>query len=287
MMENGENRQYLPGIRLPKNVFVSDDIKEVVNKAEIVIVSVPCTYFREALKMACGSINDNTIILSAAKGIEPGTYKRMSQIIREEIETGSAAVLSGPNHAEEVGRRLPTATVIASDNEKASETLKEIFTTGYFKVFTLKDVAGVEICGALKNITAIAVGVCDSLGFGDNAKGAIMTLGLSEMAGFVKAFGGRRETCYGLAGVGDLITTCESSHSRNRFVGMNLAQNKKLTDIKKEMRGMIAEGIETCKAAYEMGQRKSIRMPLTEQVYEVIYESKDLRKAISDLLDVV
>ncbi len=281
-----ENMQYLPGVVIPKNVHASSKI-ENIKSADMIIVSVPCAYFRKVLESAKPLIKKGAVIVSAAKGFETKTSKRVSEIIKETTGSKYIAVLSGPNHAEEVGKGLPTATVIASSDMALAEEISKVFTADKFKAYPLTDVLGVEICGALKNITAIAVGICDSLHFGDNAKGAIMTLGLKEMNEFGKAFGAKQATCYGLAGVGDLITTCESEHSRNRFVGKRLAQSRKIEDISTEMKGMIAEGVETCRAAYEISKRKGIKMPLTEQVYKIIYEDKGLNKAISDLLESV
>lgn len=281
-----ENLQYLPGVRIPKNVSVSHILGRMKD-ADLIIISVPCAYFREVLESAKPLIKKKAVIVSASKGFEPKSSKRMSEVIREVTGSRNIAVLSGPNHAEEVGMRLPTATVIASSDLNLAEEISKVFTTDKFKAYPLADVLGVEICGALKNITAIAAGICDSLGFGDNAKGAIMTLGLKEMNEFGKALGAKQSTCYGLAGVGDLITTCESRHSRNRFVGKRLAQGRKLEEISGEMKGMIAEGVETCKTAYEISKRNAAKMPLTEQVYKVLYEGKELKKAISDLLGAI
>src|SRR3989338_3178146 len=278
-----ENLQYLPGVKLPRNVSVSHELGSI-SDAGMVIVSVPCAYFRKVLEDAKLLIKKEAVIVSASKGFEPKTSKRMSEIIKEITDSKNIAVLSGPNHAEEVGKGLPTATVVASSDMALAAEISKVFTADKFKAYPLTDVLGVEICGALKNITAIAVGICDNLHFGDNAKGAIITLGLKEMNEFGKAFGAKRSTCYGLAGVGDLITTCESEHSRNRFVGKRLAQSKKMEDISKEMKGMIAEGVETCKAAYEISRKKGIKMPLTAQVYQVLNEGKELKKAISNLL---
>ena len=281
-----ENLQYLPGVVIPKNVYVMHNLNDI-SSADMVVISVPCAYFRKVLEDARPIIKKEAAIVSAAKGFEPKTSKRMSEIIMEVTGSKYIAVLSGPNHAEEVGKGLPTATVIASSDMDLAEEISKVFTDDKFKAYPISDVLGVEICGALKNITAIAVGICDSLQFGDNAKGAIMTLGLKEMNDFGKNFGAKQATCYGLAGVGDLITTCESEHSRNRFVGKRLAQSRKMEDISTEMKGMIAEGVETCRAAYEISRRKNIKMPLTEQVYKVLYEGKELKRAISDLLEAV
>ena len=281
-----ENTQYLPGIKIPGNVIVDHLLKNVLESTEIIIVAVPSEFFRHTIKEIKNHFKNQTIV-SVTKGIEHHTGKRMSQVIEDEIRNAKIVVLSGPNHAEEVSIKMPTASVVASKDRKAGKIVAEALATPYFKLYQLNDVTGVETCGALKNITAIATGVCDGLGFGDNAKASIITLGLMEMNNFGRHFGAKRGTVYGLAGVGDLIATCMSKHSRNRFLGEQLAKNKKIEEIKMEMHGMIAEGIPTTKAVYEYSKQHKIEMPLTHQAYEVLFENKDLKKAINDLLSFI
>ena len=282
-----ENSQYLPGIKIPDNLIADHSMKNVLHDSEIIIFAVPSEFFRKTIKEIKPYFK-NQIVVSVTKGIEHNTGKRMSEIIEEEQEKKTkTAVLSGPNHAEEVSKKMPTATIVASKDKATGKAVAECFSTQMFKVYQLNDVIGVEICGALKNITAIATGVCDGFGFGDNARASIITLGLMEMNNFGRLFGAKRGTVYGLAGVGDLIATCTSSHSRNRFVGENLAKGKTMEEIKKEMHGMIAEGIPTTKAVYEYCKKHSIPMPLTHQTYEVLFENKNVNKAIVDLLDLV
>ncbi len=281
-----ENTQYLPGIKIPNNVIADYSLKNVLNSSEIIITAVPSEFLRKTINEIKNYFR-NQIILSVAKGMEYHTCKRMSQVIEDEIGKAKIAVLSGPNHAEEVSSKMPTASVVASKDRETGRIVAECLATPYFKLYQLNDVTGVEICGALKNISAIATGVCDGLGFGDNARASIITLGLMEMNNFGKHFGARRGTVYGLAGVGDLIATCTSKHSRNRFVGEQLAKNKKIEEIKKQMHGMIAEGIPTTKAVYEYSIKHKIKMPLTHQAYEVLFENKNIKKAISDLLSLV
>jgi glycerol-3-phosphate dehydrogenase (NAD(P)+) len=233
-------------------------------------------------------LSEGVIVVDVAKGIEAGTYKTMSQILEDELpDFVKIVALSGPNHAEEVSRKIPTATVVASKDKACLKKVKEILSTDYFKVYPHDDVVGVEVCGALKNITAIVTGICDGLGLGDNAKGSIITLGLTEMNKFGREFGAKRATCYGLAGVGDLVATCTSKHSRNRFVGEKLAEGKSFDEIKEEMHGMVAEGVKATKAVYEFGKEKGIDLPLTTQVYKVLYENKNLKEAIKDLLELI
>ena len=282
-----ENKQYLPGIKIPNNVIAEHSLKNVIESSEMIIAAVPSEFFRKTIKELKPYFNSQ-IILSVAKGIEHDTCKRMSQVIEDEFgKKAKIAVLSGPNHAEEVSTKMPTASVVASKDKSTGKIVAETLATPYFKLYQLNDVVGVEICGALKNISAIATGVSDGLGFGDNARASIITLGLMEMNNFGRHFGAKRGTVYGLAGVGDLIATCTSKHSRNRFVGEQLARNKSMHEIKKEMHGMIAEGIPTTKAVYEYSKKHSIEMPLTHQAYEVLFENKNIKKAMSDLLSLI
>jgi glycerol-3-phosphate dehydrogenase (NAD(P)+) len=286
--EKRENVQYLPGVKIPASVKVSNDLKEVVLDSNMIITAVPSQFLRSIAKQFASFVAKNTIVVNVSKGLENESYKRMSQVLEEELPSHVKIVaLSGPNHAEEVSKKIPTATVIASKDTECLESVKEVLKTDYFKAYPLDDIVGAEICGALKNITALATGVCDGLGFGDNARGAIITLGLSEMGKLVVAFGGKRTTCFGLAGVGDLIATCTSKHSRNRFVGQKLAEGKSFEEIKKEMHGMVAEGIVTTKAVHGFSIKHNLDMPLTNQAYKVLYEEKDLTKAIADLINLI
>ena len=284
---NKENKQYLPGIKIPNNVIAEHSLKNVIESSEMIIVAVPSEFFRKTIKELKPYFN-NQIVVSAAKGIEHDTCKRMSQVIEDELgKKTKIAVLSGPNHAEEISAKMPTASVVASKDKTTGKIVAETLATPYFKLYQLNEVAGVEICGALKNISAIATGISDGLGFGDNARASIITLGLMEMNNFGRHFGAKRGTVYGLAGVGDLIATCTSKHSRNKFVGEQLAKNKSMQEIKKEMHGMIAEGIPTTKAVCEYSKNHSIEMPLTRQAYEVLFENKNIKKAMSDLLSLI
>jgi len=282
-----ENALYLKGIKIPETVKANNSLKEVVDGAEIIVNAVPAQFTREVVKKYAEFVKENAIVVNVAKGIELGTYKTMSQVLREELKNVELVSLSGPNHAEEVSRKIPTATVIASKNSEILSKVKEVFQTEHFKVYTHDDIVGVDICGSIKNITAIATGVCDGLGLGDNAKGSIITLGLMEMSLFGKHYGAKRKTFYGLAGVGDLVATCTSKHSRNRFVGEKLAEGKSFEEIKEEMHGMVAEGIKTVKAVYEYSKKHNIKMPITYQAYKVLYESKHIKEAVKDLVRLI
>ena len=281
-----ENMQYLPRIKIPSNVIADNSFKDVLEDSEIMIAAVPSEFLRKTMNEIKPYFN-NQIVVSVTKGIEHSTCKRMSQVIEDELGNAKIAVLSGPNHAEEVSSKMPTASVVASKDKRTGKIISETLATPYFKLYQLNDIAGVEICGALKNISAIATGVVDGFGFGDNARASIITLGLMEMNNFGRHFGAKRGTVYGLAGVGDLIATCISRHSRNRFVGEQLAKSKSIEEIKTEMHGMIAEGIPTTKAVYEYSSKHNIEMPLTHQAYEVLFENKNIKQAIKDLLSLV
>ncbi len=281
-----ENLQYLPGIKIPANVIADHSLRNSIENSEIIITAVPSEFLRKTAREIKPYFSSQ-IIVSVSKGLEHQACKRMSQVIEDELQNAKIAVLSGPNHAEEVSVKLPTASVVASKDRKTGKIVAECLAAPYFKLYQLNDVVGVEVCGALKNISAIATGVCDGFKFGDNTKASIMTLGLMEMNNFGRHFGAKRGTVYGLAGVGDLIATCVSRHSRNRFLGEQLAKGKTMDEIKKEMHGMIAEGIPTTKAVYEYSSKNRIEMPLTEQAYKVFFENKDIKTAIRDLLSLI
>ncbi len=281
-----ENAQYLPGIKIPNKVIADHSLKNVLDNSEMIITAVPSEFLRHVLKLIKPHFH-NQIVVSVTKGIEHQTGKRMSEVIEDELGKARIAVLSGPNHAEEVSIMKPTASVVASKGKVTGKIVADCLSTPYFKLYQLSDVVGVEICGAFKNISAIATGVCDGLELGDNARAAIITLGLMEMNNFGRHFGAKRGTVYGLAGVGDLIATCTSKYSRNHFVGQELAKGKTLDEIKKEMHGMIAEGVPTTNAIYECSKKYSIEMPLTHQAYEVLFKGKNIKEAIKDLLSLV
>ena len=282
-----ENSQYLPGIKVPNNLIVSHSLKNIIENSEAIITAVPSEFLRHTLNQIKPYFK-NQIVVSVTKGIEHSTGKRMTEVIEDVLgKKAKVTALSGPNHAEEVARKMPTASVLACKNAKLGKEIASTLSTSEFKVYELNDIIGVENCGALKNIAAIATGVCDGFGFGDNARASIITLGLMEMNNYGRHFGAKRGTVYGLAGVGDLIATCVSKHSRNRFVGESLAKGKTMEEIKKEMHGMIAEGIPTTKAVYEYAVKHKMQMPLTHQAYEVLFNNKNIKKAIVDLLNLV
>ena len=277
-----ENRKFLPGVKLSDNLKVTNDIREAAENSDILVNAIPSQFARETAKKYSKHLKEGITIVTVSKGLENHTFKRISEVLKEEIPNIKIAVLSGPNHAEEVSRKIPAATVIASTEADLS-MLKKVFETDYFKVYPHDDVIGLEICGAVKNITAIATGVIAALGLGDNAHGAIITLGLREMVKLGRHFGAKQNTFYGLAGVGDLVATCTSKLSRNRKVGTLIAKGMDFDDIQKEMKGMVAEGVFTCKAVHEYAVKNRIKLQLTSQVYKVLFEKKELKNAIEDL----
>lgn len=281
------NSSYLPGISLPPSITSSSSLGECIIGSRIVVFAVPSAYLRMVVHSCRPFFSKDMIIMHVIKGIED-SGKLMSQVLSEEIPFPlPIAALSGPNHAEEISLKLPTATVIASSHKKAREHLCEVFQTPYFKTYPHDDIIGIEICGAVKNIIALAIGVCDGLQFGDNAKGSILTLGLNEMGAISTSLGAKRSTCFGLAGTGDLVATCFSKHSRNRSAGEMLAKGKSIEEVRKEMHGMVAEGIRNAKIAFLLCQKHHIHSPLITQTYRVLYEGINIKKGIEQLLAAV
>src|SRR3989339_99286 len=287
MQKVRENRKYLPDRKIPDNVTITKDMRAAVRGCKVILAVVPTAFMRGVIREFAPFILPDAAIINASKGFEPDTRKRMSEVLREELPGRVICALTGPNHAEEVSKNIPAATVLAGDDKKRLKSIAALLTTENFKVFSHDDIVGVEVCGSLKNITALAAGACDGLGLGDNAKGAIITLGLSEMNTVGRLYEAKRATCYGLAGVGDLVATCTSRHSRNRRAGEFIAKGLTIDQISKEMRGMIAEGIYSTKAAYSIGQECRLDLPLTKTAYNVIYQKKDIHLAIRDLLTAV
>jgi glycerol-3-phosphate dehydrogenase (NAD(P)+) len=283
LRERRENVTYLPGVAIPPAVALTMDVSEAVMNAEILIVAVPTVYMRATLQRIAPALLDDLPVLSLAKGMEIGTFMRPTEIIRQILEAHQLAALSGPSHAEEVSRGLPTTVVVAGQDGDLTKWIQERLSTERFRVYTNPDLVGVEVAGALKNIIGIAAGICDGLGFGDNAKAALLTRGLVEMARFGVALGGHRETFFGLAGMGDLITTCISPHGRNRQVGLRLAKGEKLSEIQATMK-MVAEGVFTTRSVHARAAEMKISMPITAEIYRVLYENKAPAAAVNDLM---
>lgn len=277
-----ENKKYLNGFQLPQNIDSTTDLKKAAS-SDIIILSTPSQYLRETLRNVSRFVKNDALIISAVKGLEIETQKRMSEVIKEELPCEKIAVISGPNISKEIARGLPAATVAASANINVAKLVQQILNSSRFRVYTNTDVTGAEIGGALKNVMAIAAGVADGLLLGNNAKSALMVRGITEIMRLGVAMGGKSETFSGLSGIGDLITTCESTLSRNHQVGVEIAKGRKLRDIIIKMYD-VAEGVPTAKAAREISRKLKIEMPITEEVYSVLYEGKDPFKAISSLM---
>ncbi|MFH1644797.1 MAG: NAD(P)H-dependent glycerol-3-phosphate dehydrogenase [Candidatus Omnitrophota bacterium] len=280
-----ESDRFLPGIKIPEDILVTSDIGEALGGSSIIILAIPSQYLRETLK----KINKDKLILrdklyvSVVKGLEDGTFKRPSEIIKDEIGSENIVVLSGPTIAKEVADGLPTSAVAASGNKDNAKLVQDIFISDLFRVYTSDDVVGVELGGAFKNIIAIAAGISDGLGFGANAKAALFTRGLVEIKRMGVALGAKQETFDGLSGTGDLLTTCVSKQSRNRFVGEEIAKGSKLSEVLDKMT-MVAEGIETSKSVYNLITKMGIDAPITTEVYRVLFENKDPLSAVGELM---
>jgi glycerol-3-phosphate dehydrogenase (NAD(P)+) len=281
--EKRENVRLLPGVPIPERVCLTTDIGEATAAADLLVVAIPTAHLRATLARVVGAVPRERPALSLVKGIENTTFRRPSEIIAEVLGPRPLAVLSGPSHAEEVARGLPTSLVAASEDLALARRVQQRFNTDRFRVYTNLDMVGVELAGALKNIIGIAAGICDSLGFGDNTKAALLTRGLAEMARFGVALGAETQTFWGLAGMGDLITTCFSRHGRNRAVGQRLGQGEKRAAILASM-DMVAEGINTTRSVHDKAERMGISMPIAQQAYRVLYEGKDARAAVTDLM---
>ncbi|MDN5331612.1 MAG: glycerol-3-phosphate dehydrogenase [Tepidanaerobacteraceae bacterium] len=281
-----ENSEYLPGVRIPEEILVTCDLEKALYGAEYVVMAVPSQSMRDIARAAGRYIKSQSIIISAAKGIEVGTLLRMSQVIKEELPAGlevDIAVISGPSHAEEVARRLPTAVVAAAEKKDVAEKVQDFFMNSYFRVYTNLDIVGVEMGGALKNIIAICAGIAEGLGFGDNTRAALITRGIIEITRLGVKMGGQPSTFFGLSGVGDVIVTCNSMFSRNKRAGIDIGRGKAVKEVVTST-NMVIEGIHTTKAAYDLARKHGVEMPITEKAYEVLYEGRNPMDAVKELM---
>ncbi|KRL06650.1 NAD(P)H-dependent glycerol-3-phosphate dehydrogenase [Liquorilactobacillus hordei DSM 19519] len=283
------NKAYLSNVRLSKKLIASSNLEEVLHDAELVLLAVPTKAMREIahrVGLLIEAMDLHPIIVHASKGLELDTHKRISEIISEEIPQEYAAgivALSGPSHAEEVAQHDLTLITAASSNLEAAKSVQRIFMNSYFRVYTNRDIIGVELGAAFKNIIALGAGALNGLGYGDDAKAALMTRGLAEIARLGIALGADPLTFIGLSGVGDLIVTCTSVHSRNWRAGNQLGKGMKVEDVVNNM-GMVIEGLTTVKAAYELAKDRKIEMPITEAIYQVVYQGEEIKTAIADLM---
>lgn len=278
-----ENKKYLPEVILDENIECSSDMEYALSDAEMAVFVVPAQSFRSTFENSSRYLKENTVVVNCAKGIETGTLKRISEIAEEIRPELPFAVLSGPSHAEEVGRRLPTTLVSASADEKTAEYVQDAFMSEFLRVYTNTDVAGVEIGGALKNIIALAAGISDGMGYGDNAKAALMTRAMTEISRLGTVIGADRATFMGLAGIGDLIVTCTSMHSRNRRCGIMIGEGLDPAEATERV-GMVVEGMYTTEAAYAMSVKYGVEMPVAEQLYKVIKGEVKGPEAVRNLM---
>ncbi|MFH1281488.1 MAG: NAD(P)H-dependent glycerol-3-phosphate dehydrogenase [Candidatus Omnitrophota bacterium] len=283
MIKTRYNSKFLPGIKIPRQIKITNDIKNAVEDKEIVVLAIPSQYTRRTIRKIVGSFAKKTIFLSVTKGIEIGSFKRISEVIRAELGPVKLAVLSGPTIAGEVAKEIPTTAVVASMDKQIRKTIQTVFSTNRFRLYTNPDVIGVELGGSLKNVIAIACGVADGLGFGTNTKAAILTRGLAEISRLGQAMGAKLETFSGISGLGDLATTCISKQSRNRSVGELIGKGKSLKEIYRHMQ-TVAEGVPTAKSAYALGLKYQIDMPIIREVYYLLYKHKSPLQAVNDLM---
>lgn len=284
--EHNRNSRFLQDVELSPLIVATHSLQEAVEGAEAIIMVVPSSGMREVASNMRPYLNKDALLIHATKGFETGSLKRMTEVIADElpeINPNRLVVLSGPSHAEEVIRKCPTTVVVAAQDLEAAEAAQDLLINAYFRVYTNPDVAGVEVGGALKNIIALGAGLTDGLGFGDNAKAALMTRGLAEIARLGTAMGANPLTFAGLAGIGDLIVTCTSQHSRNWRAGNKLAKGIPLDEVLQEM-GMVVEGVKTTKAAYELSRRYDVTMPITDELYKVLFDGKSPQLAAQDLM---
>lgn len=278
-----ENRRLLPGIRIPSRVEITSEMERAVSGSEFLVVAIPSAFLRSTLGEYRHLLTENRPVISVVKGLENGTFLRPSQIIADVLGQRSVVSLSGPSHAEEVARRLPASVVVGSGDLTLARRIQDLFSTDRFRVYTNLDLIGVELGGALKNVIAIAAGICDGFQYGDNAKSALITRGQVEMTRFGVAFGAEAKTFYGLAGMGDLMTTCFSKFSRNRMVGHLLGEGQSLEAILTGMKG-VAEGITSARAVFEVAEKKGIEMPITREVHNVLFHGKTPEAATDSLM---
>ena len=283
MSKKRQNPKFFPGIKIPKGIVITSNLDKVLSGAEVVVLAVPSQFMRGVLGKLKGTDLSRAILVSATKGIENKTLMRMSELIRDVLGKVKLAVLSGPTIAYEVAHGMPTTVVIASEDEKTAKTAQDALMTERFRIYTSNDVIGVELGGALKNTIAIGAGISDGLKFGANSKAALLNRGIVEITRLGVAMGAQKETFAGLSGVGDLITTCISTHGRNRWLGEEIGRGKKLDEILRSTE-MVVEGVATAKSVHALAGKHKVDMPITEQVYQVLYEGKDPLKAVTDLM---
>lgn len=283
LSEKREHVSKLPGVKLPEDMVFTTDMENTIKGRDFIVLAVPSPYTRNTARSMSPYVADGQIIVDVAKGIEEDTLMTLSQQIEQEIPQANVAVLSGPSHAEEVGRGLPTIVVIGAKEEETAKYLQEMFMNEVFRVYTSPDMLGMELGGSLKNVIALAAGIADGLGYGDNTKAALITRGIAEIARLGVKMGGAIESFTGLTGIGDLIVTCASVHSRNRRAGYLMGQGKSMQEAMDEVQ-MVVEGVYSAKAAVKLGKKYEVSLPIIDKVSEVLFEGKDPREAVNELM---
>ncbi|SCX00743.1 glycerol-3-phosphate dehydrogenase (NAD(P)+) [Lachnospiraceae bacterium YSD2013] len=281
-----EKREYvdkLPGVKIPKTVDFTTDLEATVKNNEVLIMAVPSTFVRGTAHLMKDYVKDGQIIVNVAKGIEENTLMTLSDIIEEEIPQAKVAVMCGPTHAEEVGRGIPTTIVVGAREQRTAKLIQDLFMNETFRVYTSPDVLGMEIGSSLKNVVALAAGIADGLGYGDNTKAALITRGIAEISRLGIKMGGKAETFAGLTGIGDLIVTCASMHSRNRRAGILIGQGKTMKEAMDEVK-MVVEGVYSAKAAMQLARKYEVELPIIEQVNEILFNDKPAAEAVRDLM---
>ncbi|MBR6385995.1 MAG: NAD(P)-dependent glycerol-3-phosphate dehydrogenase [Ruminococcus sp.] len=278
---HGEHVQKLPGVPISENIALTSDIS-CIKGCDMLIFGIPSSFVRDVAKLAAPYVDENMVVLNLGKGLEAGSLKRLSVVIGEEVKTDKLVVLSGPSHAEEVARCIPTTLVAASENTKAAEYVQQTLGSKFLRIYLRNDVIGCELGGALKNIIALCAGICDGMGYGDNTKAALMTRGIHEISRLGKAAGADVNTFGGLTGIGDLIVTCTSMHSRNRRAGILIGQGKSPEEAVKLV-GTV-EGYYCCKSAYELARKLNVEMPITEQLYDVLFNGGNVKESLQKLM---
>lgn len=283
LKEKREHIDKLPGVKLPESMIFTNDLKEATEGMDLLVLAVPSPFTRSTSHMLKDLVADGQIIVNVAKGIEENTLMTLSEIIEEEVPQADVAVLSGPSHAEEVGKGIPTTIVVGAKNEKTARFIQNTFMSEVFRVYISPDVLGIELGAALKNVVALAAGIADGLGYGDNTKAALITRGIAEIARLGTAMGGNFETFCGLSGIGDLIVTCASMHSRNRRAGILIGKGYTMEEAMDEVK-MVVEGVYSAKAAMGLAKKYQVQMPIIEQVNAVLFEGKPADAAVKELM---
>ena len=283
LCEKREHTSKLPGVLLPESVSFTTELEKAAEGMELLVLAVPSPFVRSTAHQLKDIAEEGQIIVNVAKGIEEKTLMTLSEVIEEEIPQAQVAVLSGPSHAEEVGKGVPTTIVAGAKTKKAAEKIQNIFMSPVFRVYTSPDVLGIELGAALKNVVALAAGIADGLGYGDNTKAALITRGITEISRLGTAMGGRRETFFGLSGIGDLIVTCASMHSRNRRAGILIGQGRTMEEAMEEVK-MVVEGVYSARAAVGLAEKYQVSLPIIEQVNQVLFYGKPAADAVGELM---